>query len=128
MHNHKGVRTVVDNSPSDEDLDEDRNDEWPAEVGQKLLAYRLMSSNDDIEEVIDRIVQALYAEQDPTTEDIHAAREALDTLRYDIEEFAAPVAGVEPWGDGINRYAPNRAERAWSDRDVATDGGREHDR
>jgi len=119
----------VTNPPADGDGGDDTpGDEWPAEAGRKLLAYRLTSSYDDVDEAIHGIIDRLYAGQDPTVEDIHAAREALDTLRYDIEEFAAPVAGVESWDGGINRYAPNRAERSWSDRDVATDGGRENDR
>lgn len=115
-------------APTDDATDDARGDAWPAEVGRKLLAYRMASGNDDVADAIHGILNHLYADQDPTAEDIQAARTALDELRHDIEEFAAPVAGVDPWDDGINQLAPNWAERSWSDREAATDGGRERDR
>lgn len=122
-----GVHRMTDDTPPDA-LDVDPDREWPAEVGRDLLAYRLFGTRDDVDAVIQRILDRLYAGGDPTEEDIHAAREALDELRHDIEEFAAPVAGVEPWDDGVNARAPKWAMQSRGDRDVATDGGERADR
>ena len=90
---------------------EDDCREWPT-LGRKLLQLRLSSHQRDLEEALGKVVDDLFDGQDPDPEDIRAARQALDNTRNAVEMFAAAAADdVEPWGDGMNKHAPEWVRR-----------------
>jgi len=81
-----------------DDVDE-RGDLW-ARVGREAVGNQLNGARHDVEAVMhDIAVETLFAADDPSPEQVRKARQALNEARWILEEFVAPAAGVESWGD-----------------------------
>jgi hypothetical protein len=71
-------------------------------VGRRSAADALGNARYDVDEAMEMLtVETMFQGEDPSPEDIRAARLALNTARRVLEEFVAPAAGCEEWGDPI---------------------------
>jgi len=81
-----------------DDVDEDR-DLWDR-VGRKAAAMQLADAHHDVDEALYTLTEeTMLVDEDPSPEQVRAARRALNAARWALEEYAAPAAGIEPWGD-----------------------------
>jgi len=92
------MRSVALTDDADVEGD-DRGDLW-VRVGRKAVARELDGARHDVDTALhDVAVDTMYHGEDPTPEQVRAARRALNEARARLEESVAPAAGVEPWGD-----------------------------
>jgi hypothetical protein len=85
------------------------------EVGCELLQAQLAEHRLTLQDAYREAEQTIYGEYDGTgkhsgeitPEHVHALRQALNEARRELEQFVAPAAGLEPWGEP-------RPEMPWS--------------
>jgi hypothetical protein len=71
-------------------------------VGRKAAAMEVEGARCDVDEVMEElVVETMFQGDDPTPEQIRAARRALNGARRALEEYVAPAAGCDEWGDPI---------------------------
>jgi hypothetical protein len=81
--------------------DEEPVDLWDRS-GRMAAAMELEDARYDVDEAIEILtVETMFQGDDPSPEDIRAARQALNKARRVLEEFVAPSAGCEEWGEPV---------------------------
>jgi hypothetical protein len=69
-------------------------------AGRKAAAMQLVDAHHDVDEALAALTDAtMLVGEDPSPEQVRTARRALNAARWALEAYAAPAAGVEPWGD-----------------------------
>jgi hypothetical protein len=82
-----------------DDVQDDRGDLWE-QSGRKAAGMQLVGAHHDVEEILFEVTaETMLVGEDPTADQIREARMALNTARRVLEEFVAPAAGEEPWGE-----------------------------
>ena len=71
-------------------------------VGRKAAAQELEGARYDVKDSLHALtVETMFRGDDPSREQVVAARRALNDARRILEEFIAPAAGAESWGDPV---------------------------
>ena len=83
----------------DDGGDEERPDLWER-AGRHAAAMKLVDAHHDADDAYYALTEeTMLVGEDPSPEQVRTAREALNAARWALEQYAAPAAGVEPWGD-----------------------------
>jgi hypothetical protein len=91
----------------------DDTDLWN-EVGREAAASELDSARFEVEAALyDIVIDTMYSGADPTPEQIREARMALNLTRRVLEQYIAPAAGCQPWGDPVPDMPFGRAREAY---------------
>jgi len=84
------------------------------EVGRVAAADELEEGRYDVESALYAItVETMYSGGDPTPEQVREARMALNFAYRVLEEYIAPAAGCEPWGDPVPDMPYGRAKEVY---------------
>jgi len=69
-------------------------------AGRKAAAMQLVGAHHDLDDAFAALTdRTMLVGEDPSPEQVRAARRALNAARWALEAYAAPAAGVDPWGD-----------------------------
>jgi len=80
------------------------------EVGREAVGMELDGARFDVEKITRELtMKTLYQDDDPSAEQIREARMAMNRCRRVLEEYVAPPAGCEPWGDPVPEMPYGRA-------------------
>ena len=91
----------------------DSADLWQT-VGRKAVADELGEGQFMVERALrDITMGTMYEGADPTPEQIRDARAALNRARRVLEQYAAPAAGCEPWGQPVPNIPHGRVREVW---------------
>ncbi|WP_136690052.1 hypothetical protein [Halorhabdus amylolytica] len=71
------------------------------DVGRGLLRSELGKARTELVEASHDVEDTLRKGEAVTHEQVRQLRLALNHARRCVEDYAAPVAGVEPWGDPV---------------------------
>jgi hypothetical protein len=83
----------------DDGVNEERPDLWD-HVGRHAAAMELVDAHHDVGKALGELTEeTMLVGEDPSPEQVRTAREALNAARWALGQYAAPAAGVEPWGD-----------------------------
>lgn len=76
-------------------------DQWE-QAGRRAAAMTLQTARHDAEDALeDLATDTMCRGDDPTPEQVRQARRSLNELRRVLEEYVAPAAGCEPWGQPV---------------------------
>lgn len=81
--------------------DEQDTDLWDR-AGRKAVAMELEAACNDAVGAVEEVgANTMLQGEDPSPEQVRAARRQLNDLRRILEEFVAPAAGCDEWGDPL---------------------------
>lgn len=93
------------------------------QVGRGAVTDKFEVAWLDVDENVRALLYGtLYEDESPSAEQVEAVRDALNRLRFVLEDSVAPAAGVESWED-IAPYAPIGDLREYVHCDDENDGG-----
>ncbi|QLH78655.1 hypothetical protein HZS55_15765 [Halosimplex rubrum] len=91
----------------------DDAEKW-REVGRKAVGMELEDARYDVESALYAItVDTMFRGGDPTADQVKEARMALNLAHRILEEYVAPAAGCEPWGDPVPDMPYGRAKEVY---------------
>lgn len=83
-------------------------------VGRNAAADELEEARHDVESAMyDITIETMMRGGDPTPEQIREARMALNFAHRVLEEYIAPAAGCESWGDPVPDMPHGRAKEVY---------------
>lgn len=91
----------------------DDAEKW-REVGREAVGMELEDARYDVESALYAItVDTMFKGGDPTPEQVKEARMALNLAHRILEQYVAPDAGCELWGDPVPDMPYGRAKEAY---------------
>lgn len=71
-------------------------------VGRKAAAMELEGARYDADDALHSLtVETMFRGEDPTPEQVREARRELNHVRRVLEQYIAPAAGCEEWGEPV---------------------------